>query len=103
MGEQSEYFDAAKAEHRERAAARRLEAPAKLTALHLEYVSRNNGAHLIVKHGRRWIDYWPGTCRWCERRSKNRGWGLRSLLVSLGVVPAGPTTPAGQDGDDGTG
>lgn len=47
----------------------------------------NGGAHLVVQHEDRVVDYWPGTGRFIERDGgPANGRGLRPLLRALGVA-----------------
>ena len=49
----------------------------------IEFVSKNNGAHLIVA-GR--FDFWPGTGLWHERDGRGvrrKGRGIRSLIARV--------------------
>jgi hypothetical protein len=61
---------------------RRTKAPAALTRRGIEFESKNEGAHLIVKGPHGLIDYWPGTGRWIDR-SKGKGFGFRELIVHI--------------------
>lgn len=49
------------------------------------FVSKNEGAHLIVRD--RW-DYWPGTGLWSDRRTQERRRGIHSLFVAIGRANA---------------
>lgn len=40
----------------------------------------NDGAHIIVNHGGRVIDYWPGTGLWIDRKTQKRRRGARQLI-----------------------
>lgn len=40
----------------------------------------NDGAHIIVNHGGRVIDYWPGTSLWIDRKTQKRRRGVRQLI-----------------------
>lgn len=56
----------------------------KERSIHVE--QKNNGFHLIVKHGDKVVDYWPGTGLWMDRAVQSmRRRGIRSLLTHLGV------------------
>lgn len=49
----------------------------------LPFVSKNGGAHLIVKHR---VDFWPGTGLWRDRQTPDTGRGIRSLLKHMEKV-----------------
>lgn len=54
-----------------------------LTNRGISFVSKNNGAHLIVTHNERTADFWPGTGKYKFRdRSKFRR-GVFNLLRDL--------------------
>jgi len=57
-----------------------------LTVRNIPYVSKNNGAHLIVEGIDCFIDYWPGTGRWKTRKGKT-GFGVRWLVdyIEMGL------------------
>lgn len=46
----------------------------------IPFVSKNNGAHLIVD-GR--FDFWPGTGLWMERGKSKKNRGIRSLIERI--------------------
>lgn len=48
-----------------------------LKLANVEFVSKNNGAHLIVLN--RW-DYWPSTGLFIDRSNQKRGRGITNLL-----------------------
>lgn len=48
------------------------------------FESKNLGAHLIVKHNNKIVDFWPGTGRWIDRDRKH-GFGIRNLLAHLAI------------------
>lgn len=43
----------------------------------IPFVSKNNGAHLIIMDR---INYWPGTGLWQDRMTPSKGRGVRRLL-----------------------
>lgn len=52
----------------------------------VSFESRNYGAHLIVHHGSRQVDFWPGTGRWIDRKDRKVDRrGVFKLLQYLGV------------------
>ena len=46
------------------------------------YEVKNNGVHLIVEGDDGFIDYWPSTGKWNDRKGK-KGFGIRNLLKHL--------------------
>ena len=54
-------------ESRLRRRGHRDKAPELLREAGIEYMSFNNGAHLVVLPGGSKIDFWPGTGKWKER------------------------------------
>jgi hypothetical protein len=58
-----------------------------LTKLGVEWTTKNNGVHLVVKHKGFELDFWPGTGRWNSRHDRtHRGRGVHSLLRFMGVA-----------------
>lgn len=85
MGEHAEIWNAIRADRRERRHRNRELSPQILDAHGVSYVSKNDGAHLIVSHGELVIDFWPGTGKWVVRRKGMRGRGVRPLLDTLAL------------------
>jgi hypothetical protein len=46
----------------------------------IPFVSKNNGAHLIVDNR---YDFWPGTGLWQARDEKRKHRGIRSLIARI--------------------
>lgn len=46
----------------------------------ISFVSKNNGAHLIVAER---FDFWPGTGLWMERGRAHKHRGIRSLIERI--------------------
>ena len=61
---------------------RRMKAPGALTCRGIEFESKNEGAHLIVKGPKGLIDYWPGTGRWIDRTG-GKGFGFKGLIAHI--------------------
>lgn len=92
MGEAIEYFDALKQISKERRANNRESSAKVLTEHGVKFDSRNDGAHLIVSHNGKSVNFWPGTGKWISRHSSLVfGRGVFSLLKFLGVEPKEPT------------
>ena len=53
-----------------------------LTERGIPFVSKNNGAHLIVEGATCFIDFWPGTGKWHSRCGK-KGFGVRNLVAFI--------------------
>lgn len=76
--------------HNEASKARRAfnrERSAKLLTNHsVQFESKNAGAHLVVTHGSRTVDFWPGTGKFAFRKkSPKYHRGIFKLLNMLGV------------------
>lgn len=89
MSDMGEDFRAMREHGQQRRAANREDSPALLRQHGVTFDSRNNGAHLIVKHAGKTVDFWPGTGKWIDRfapsgRAPN-GRGVFKLLKHLGV------------------
>lgn len=54
-----------------------------LTQRGIPFVSKNEGAHLIVEGNTCFIDFWPGTGRW-NSRDGIKGFGVRNLVAFIG-------------------
>lgn len=57
------------------------------------FESNNGGAHVVINHDRRLIDFWPGTGLWIVRGADKRRRGVALLLKFLGVQSAAPPKP----------
>lgn len=68
---------------RQERAERRVTIPERLAAAGIAFERKNNGAHLIVRHRKHTIDFWPGTGLWIERGSDRRRYGVRGLVKHL--------------------
>lgn len=79
-GDMGDTFNAMKEASKERRANNRDRSTEILVLAGVPFVSKNNGAHLIVD-GR--FDFWPGTGLWKERDARRKGRGIRSLLASV--------------------
>lgn len=53
----------------------------------VQFMTHNYGAHLIVTHRGRSVDFWPGTGKWATRSGgpKCSGRGVFKLLKFLGA------------------
>ena len=89
MGESLEDTVAMYRANRERSKLRRAsnrDRSAKLLADHgVEFESKNDGAHLIVKHAGAVFDFWPGTGKFVLRGEQRYRCGVFNLLRALNV------------------
>lgn len=53
-----------------------------LTEAGLSFYTNNQGAHLIVSHNGKTVDFWPGTGLWNNRKGKQQR-GVNSLIKYL--------------------
>lgn len=61
---------------------------AMLRFLGVAFEVRNEGAHLIVRHEGKTIDFWPGTGKFKPReRAAQYGRGVFNMLKLLGIDP----------------
>lgn len=52
----------------------------------VSFESKNSGAHLIVTHGGKTVDFWPGTGKFIPREKNPRhGRGVFNLLKIIGA------------------
>lgn len=71
---------------RDKRAANRDDSAALLRERGAAFESRNGGAHLIVTHEERTVDFWPGTGLYVIRDGSGRGRGVFNLLRALRVA-----------------
>lgn len=81
----TEEFEAHKEASKARRADNREQSANLLTDHGVQFESKNLGAHLVVTHGERVVDFWPGTGKWIERRKTKHHRGVFKLLTRLGV------------------
>jgi len=55
-----------------------------LTAAGISFVSKNDGAHLIVAER---YDFWPGTGLWMARGDKTKQRGVSNLIKRIKAKP----------------
>jgi hypothetical protein len=87
MSEAIEVIADLKAESAARRKSNRERSSQMLVALGVEFETRNDGAHLIVKHNGVTVDFWPGTGKYITRRTSKHGRGVFNLLKLLGIDP----------------
>ena len=83
MGDMGEYFNDHRKANQEKRAQNRKQSAEILDREGVSFVSKNDGAHLILHSG---YDFWPGTGRWMKRgETRRKGFGIKSLLRELGI------------------
>lgn len=71
-------------ESSERRARHRQSSPEMLRAAGIAFTTKNAGAHLIVTHNGRTVDFWPGTGLWHLRPHDGRERrGVRELIKHM--------------------
>lgn len=88
MGDMGDYWrdvtPALKERSQQKRASNRENGAARLTAAGIQFESKNDGAHLIVRTNDHVIDYWPGTGKWITRgRAPKTGRGIARLLKHI--------------------
>lgn len=94
MSELGETFEGYRAAKQEKRASNRSQSADYLTQRGIPFSSHNFGAHLIVEGPAGYIDFWPGTGRWKDRRGP-AGFGVRNLVIHLAGPGAASEPPAG--------
>lgn len=85
------------AESIERRAANRENSAQILERHGVAFDSKNSGAHLVVTHGDRVADFWPGTGKYIPRKFGRPRRGVFNLMKAMGVpVIAGGELIAGK-------
>lgn len=69
----------------EKRASNRESSPALLAEKGIKFELKNDGAHLIVSHKEKVIDFWPGTGKWNVRKSRDGGYGVFRMLKYLEI------------------
>ena len=81
--EMREFWNDVKACGQEARQANRDNAPKLLAEYGIAFVSKNCGAHLIVKHRAHTVNFWPGTGKWNFCNEPKRGRGIFPLIREL--------------------
>jgi hypothetical protein len=79
-------FRALREESQRRRQSNREQSPLALTAAGLQFTVHNDGAHLVVCA--RW-DFWPGTGKWIDRKTKRGGRGVFQLIRMVQALQGG--------------
>lgn len=73
---------------KERRASNTTRSTSILTHLGIDFETKNNGAHLIVRHAGKTIDFWPSTGKYIPRAPGSKhGRGVFNMLKMLGIDP----------------
>lgn len=80
MGDMGDDFNAMKKASQVKRADNREKSAQRLRDAGVPFVSKNAGAHLIVRDR---VNFWPGTGLWADRETPEKGRGVRSLLDHL--------------------
>ena len=85
MADMGDVFNAMRKAGRERRASNRETSPEVLRDHGVAFEVKNGGAHLIVRHGDRVADLWPGTGKYQVRGTGHYRRGVFNMLRDLGV------------------
>lgn len=80
MGDMADVWVGFKERSREKRASNRANSAQTLRTFGIGFTSHNSGAHLIVKHGEKIIDFWPGTGKWFVRGQSDGKRGVMNLV-----------------------
>ena len=80
MGDEGEFWRDVHDARKEKRAANRDDSAALLRDAGIEHLSKNGGAHLIVRGRTGTADFWPGTGLWRLRGSTQQHRGVRKLI-----------------------
>lgn len=86
MGDMGDLYNAHRKARQDKRAANRENAAVMLLEAGISFQSKNMGAHLIVSHNGKVVDFWPGTGKWMVRVKEGiarRGFGVRSLMKEV--------------------
>lgn len=84
MSDMGDYFREHRSMSKARRAMNRDNSAEILERAGVTFGKRNGGAHLIVMHEGKTVDFWPGTGKWLDRDGPG-GRGVFKLLKHLGV------------------
>jgi hypothetical protein len=82
-GDMGELFNAARAEGQLRRARNRQGSAQILRDRGIEFETKNDGAHLVVRHGGKVADLWPGTGKYRVRKPGGKGERYRRGVFNL--------------------
>ena len=81
------FGSAMKEASQERRAGNRENSAAILRERGIAFEEKNDGAHLIVRHGGKVADFWPGTGKWRIRGVEAYKRGVFPLIAALNKEP----------------
>lgn len=87
MSDLGETFSAYREAGKVKRAENRENSAAILTERGVAFEAKNGGAHLVVSHGGKVADFWPGTGLYGLRKKRGYRRGVFNLLRELGVKP----------------
>jgi hypothetical protein len=79
MSDMGDDFRAMKIHSQQKRAGNRDSSAQLLKEKDIHFTSNNGGAHLIVEGNDGFIDFWPGTGRWNDRKG-TKGFGVMNLI-----------------------
>jgi len=80
MGDMAEVWEGYAERSKAKRASNRANSAQTLRTFGIEFTSHNSGAHLIVKCGDGFIDFWPGTGKWFVRGQPDGKRGVMNLV-----------------------
>ncbi len=86
MSDMIDMFKALKKADQDSRSQNRANCTTKLLNHKIPFTSHNGGAHLIVEGPEGYIDFWPGTGRWNNRKGV-ANFGFQTLLKYIKGVP----------------
>lgn len=86
MGDMKDVFDDMRERSKEKRAHNTVASTSILINKNVSFESKNNGAHLIVSHNGKVVDFWPATGKFICRSGKKDARGIRPLLKYIGVT-----------------
>lgn len=80
MSDAIDFYRDMKAYKQEKRAGNRESSASMLQAAGIPFVSKNNGAHLVIVQQTLTVDFWPGTGLWMIRGNDHKRRGVRGLI-----------------------
>lgn len=82
-------------ESKERRAKNRASSAEILKANNVEFESKNDGAHLVIRLPDRVIDFWPGTGTFIDRKHNKNERGVFNLIKKIQRIKARKNAASG--------
>jgi hypothetical protein len=82
-GDEGDFWRDVKEARQAKRASNRTDSAGMLLAAKLDFDTKNNGAHLIVRGLGLTVDFWPGTGLWIVRKPRREGRGVQRLIDAL--------------------